>query len=81
MLLLLLDPNAAAPEKNARAKVQYLVAEMERSGTRIAIPTPALSEVLVRRGPVRAHEVVARINEHPVFSIEPFDARAAIELS
>jgi predicted nucleic acid-binding protein len=81
MLSLLLNPGAAAPDPNARAKVEHLIAEMERAGTRIAIPTPVLSEVLIRRGVEQSQAIVATINQHAVFSIEPFDARAAIEMA
>ena len=53
---------------------------LEKSKTRIIIPTPGLSELLVRAGPAGA-ALVAQIQRSSVFRIAPFDTRAAIELA
>jgi hypothetical protein len=88
MLLLFLHPGAPGPSdaagnplKHARQRVEHLIAELEKSGEKVAIPTPALSEVLVKMGKAEAQRVVEILNRRSVFSIEPFDQRAAIELA
>ena len=57
ILLLLLRPesgvpmdSAGKPVDHAPARVDFLIRELEKLGSRILIPTPALSEVLVRAG-------------------------------
>ena len=63
------------------ARVEHLIAELERSGTKVAIPTPALSEVLIQMTTADAHKTVETFNRKAIFSIEAFDQRAAIELA
>jgi len=88
MLLLLLRPDTPAvldgegrPIENAAARVEFLIHELENQGSRIIIPTPALSEVLVRAGAAASQQIVDAIAKRPVFRIEPFDTRAAIEVA
>lgn len=88
MLILFLNNQADGPRDEhgkpipyARKRVEYLIARLDRSGTKVAIPTPALSEVLVRRGPTEAQKIVEILNRKAVFSIESFDQLAAIELA
>ena len=88
MLLLLLrpsvsaplDPTTGKPVEQADARLAHHVAALEKSKTRIIIPTPGLSELLVRAGPAGA-ALVAQIQRSSVFRIAPFDTRAAIELA
>lgn len=63
-----------------RAKLDDLVGALEKSRTRIVIPTPALTELLVRAGKAREeiHNVLTRKS---AFEIAPFDVKAAIECS
>jgi hypothetical protein len=42
---------------------------------------PALSEALVKAGAVASLQIVEELQKHAVFSIEPFDTRAALEVS
>ncbi len=60
---------------------EFLVQELERAKTKIIVPTPALSEVLVRAGPAASQQIIEQLNKHAVFRIEPFDTRAAIEVA
>jgi hypothetical protein len=85
MLLLFLRPNSGQPLDSAgspiaqvQQRIAHLLQRLERSRTRIAIPTPALSEVLVRAGPA-APQIVETLNRSAVFKIVPFDSLAAIE--
>lgn len=84
-LLLLFRPNVGVPldsSGNPVEKVQerlsYLVKCLEKEKTKIVIPTPALSELLVRAG-AAGPPLVAQINKLAVFRIVPFDTLAAIE--
>jgi predicted nucleic acid-binding protein len=88
ILMLLFRPDVAVPTgrrgvpiEHARERIQFLVQQLEKAKTRIAIPTPALSELLVRAGSVASQKIVEDINKYAVFRIEPFDARAAIEVA
>ena len=58
--------------------LEYLLAELEKAKARVVIPSPALSEFLViaeESGP----DYLSAIDRQAIFSVEPFDTRAAIE--
>lgn len=85
MLLLFLRPSSGqpvdstgAPIAQVQQRIAHLLQRLERARTRIVIPTPALSEVLVRAG-AAAPQIVETLNRSAVFKIVPFDALAAIE--
>jgi len=87
-LLLMLAPSAAVPKDHTGKPIAYpkeridgLVLELAKSKTKIIIPTPALSEVMVRAGKVAASHYLAIIRRSAHFRIESFDERAAIELA
>lgn len=63
-----------------RAKLDDLVATLEKSRTKIVIPTPALTEVLIRAGKAR-EEVHNALTRKSAFEIAPFDVKAAMECS
>lgn len=63
-----------------RAKIDDLVAMLSKSKAKIIIPTPALTEVLVRAGKDREN-IYAKLANNSVFEIAPFDGKAAIECS
>ena len=88
ILLLLLRPEsgvpldaAGRPVDHAPARVDFLIRELEKQGSRILIPTPVLSEVLVRAGATASQQIIDAISRRPVFRIEAFDTRAAIEVA
>ena len=64
-----------------RERIEHLVQQLEKSRTKIIVPTPVLSEILVRAGQAASQEIVERLNKLAVFRIESFDARAAIEVA
>ncbi|MBN8606220.1 MAG: PIN domain-containing protein [Caulobacterales bacterium] len=72
------DPATGAPITKFAERVEYLIAQLEQTTTRIVIPTPALSEFLVRAGAAGA-PVVALLSKNKNFRIAEFDRRAAIE--
>lgn len=61
-----------------KAKLEHLIAELQRKKIKIVIPTPALAEFLARAGKMRdaSH---ARLSTTAAFRIAPFDSRAAME--
>ena len=63
-----------------RAKLDELVATLEKSRTKIVIPTPALTEVLIRAGKGR-EEIHNALTRKSAFEIAPFDVKAAMECS
>lgn len=73
-----LDPDTNQPVLRAVERLEYLIADLEKSRTRVIIPAPALSEFLViadESGP----DYLSEIDKKSTFSIESFDARAAVE--
>lgn len=88
VLMLLLQPDAhvpkgidGAPIDRPVERIAFLVEKLEKSRSKIIIPTPALSEVLVRADAGMAQMLVEKINSMSVFRVEPFDERAAIEVA
>lgn len=87
-LLLLLRPNVDAPLDRSTGKpvesverrLNQLVKTLERAKTKIVIPTPALSELLVRAG-TAGPALLQRITKQAVFRIVDFDTRAAVEVA
>ena len=61
-----------------RAKLDYLIQELQKKRTKILIPTPALTELMVRAGKAR-EEIHQKLSGTSVFQITPFDSRAAME--
>jgi len=62
-------------------RLNFLVETLEKARTKIVIPAPALSEILVRVVPTEAERLVEAINAKVIFRIEAFDVRAAIEVA
>lgn len=58
-------------------KLDHLVVELQKKRTKILIPTPALTELMVRAGKAR-EEIYQKLSKPP-FQITPFDSRAAME--
>lgn len=88
MLMLFLRPGAGVPTDasgqpvtDPKGRVEFLIEKLEDTRTKIAIPTPALSEVLIRAGAAASQHIVETLNKQVTFSIAPFDQRAAIEVA
>src|SRR4051812_15732611 len=86
MLMPLLRPNipvsagpGGVPIEKAKERIDYLVKTLEKEKTKIIVPTPVLSEILVRAGAEASDKIVDHLQRFAVFRIEPFDTRAAIE--
>lgn len=61
-----------------RAKLDHLVTELQKKRTKILIPTPALTELMVRAGGAR-DAIHLKLSGKSPFQITPFDSRAAME--
>jgi predicted nucleic acid-binding protein len=88
ILMLFLRPEVSIPAgpggvrvNLARERIEFLIQQLEKARTKIIVPTPVLSEVLVRAGSVASQEIVEKLNSLAVFRVESFDARAAIEVA
>lgn len=89
MLMLLFRPDVPARATDSKGKtidyvperVAHLVKTLESSKSRIVIPTPVLSELLVRASAEETQRILEEINRLAVFRIEPFETRAAIEVA
>ncbi|MGQ0529995.1 MAG: hypothetical protein ACT4PG_09320 [Panacagrimonas sp.] len=87
-LMLLVDPAAAPPldpatnkpVTQAKLRIEHLLSELQKSGERVGVPTPALSEVLVgAAGPI--HELVTELTAGYKLKTLAFDELAAIEVA
>jgi predicted nucleic acid-binding protein len=74
------DPNTNKPVIRAKDRVDFLLQTLQDASQRIVIPTPVLSEVLVRSG-ASGLAYVQIMQKAEVFDIRPFDEVAAIELA
>lgn len=76
-------PNGAdgLPIDRPKERIEYLIQQLDKAKTKIIIPTPALSEVLVRAGAEASQKIVEELQKFSVFRIESFDTRAAIEVA
>jgi hypothetical protein len=75
-----MDSESGEPVTFAKERVEHLVKSFESKRTRVIVPAPALSEVLVRAGKA-SQGYLNRIERSSVFRIESFDARAAVEVA
>jgi hypothetical protein len=75
-----MDSDGKLIEKG-KERLALLISSLEKARTRIIIPAPALSELLVRAGATASQQIVEEIGKASVFRIEAFDALAAIELA
>ncbi len=79
-LTLMFVPGAKHPIADAKERVDFLLSSLSGRGDQIVIPTPALSEILIKSGKAR-NSIIEQLTKNPRFVIAPFDVRAALELS
>ncbi|MGD0023289.1 MAG: hypothetical protein ABSC37_01495 [Xanthobacteraceae bacterium] len=87
-LLLMLRPGTPVPAgaggvpiDRPKERIEYLIQQLDKAKTKVVIPTPALSEALVRAGAAASQQIVEHLQRYSVFRVEPFDTRAAIEVA
>jgi len=85
---MLLAPSAGVPRDSdgnpvafARERIEGLIDDFARERAKIIIPTPALSEALVRADVSAAARYVAMLRQSRHFIICAFDERAALEVA
>lgn len=79
-LTLTFVPGAKHDIPNAKERIEFLISDLHGSGERIIVPTPALSEILVKSGTAR-NDIIQMLTKSPKFLVAPFDIRSALELS
>jgi PIN domain len=72
------DPTTCKPPERARERLDFLIETLDAEGVKLLIPTPALSEVLVKAGS-GGPAFLDELTSSSVFKIEDFDRRAAVE--
>ena len=75
-----IDPATGEPVPMARERIDYLIQCLEKARAKIIIPTPALSEVLVRAG-TAGPRILEHVQKSAILRIAPFDTLAAIEVA
>ena len=78
ILLFVFDESTKSSVPRAKERVEYLIDTLSKTGERIVIPTPALSECLVHAGPA-GPEYLNIIGRQACFRVASFDERAAVE--
>ncbi len=73
-------PDTNKPIGRFRERIDFLIKRLDKDKEKIIIPTPALSEILVRAGSA-GPEYLDRINTTSVFRPAPFDERGAVEVA
>ena len=74
------NPGTGESVTQFRKRIDNLVTNLESSRSKIIIPTPVLSEILVHAGSAGS-EYLDQLNSQSVFRIVPFDERAAVEVA
>ncbi len=87
-LVLLLDPNTQPPidpetgeaVAHAKERIEHLITTLDQSAAKVVVPTPALSEFLVKSD-AASSTYLDIMHKRSVFQIAPFDTRCAVELA
>ena len=75
-----LDPATGLPVEHAEVRIAELVTQLQKAKSVIIVPTPALSELLVKAG-TAGPGILQAVQRSSAFRIEGFDIRAAVELA
>jgi hypothetical protein len=68
------------PIKHAKERLEALIDRIAKDHEQILIPTPVLSELLVKVPPEKVTPLLDQLNTSIWFKVEAFDSAAAIEL-
>ena len=74
------DPETGSPVTRVKERIEFLVSELEKRREKIIVPTPALSELLVRAGDA-GPEYLEILGKSAAFKVVDFDQRAAVEVA
>ena len=75
-----IDYHTGKPVQYAHERIETLIEKLEEEKSKIIIPTPVISELLVHAGD-EIGSILDVIQKRAVFSVEPFDQIAAIEVA
>jgi hypothetical protein len=78
ILLFVFEENVRSSVSKAKERVEYLIDTLSKTGEKIIIPTPALSECMVHAG-LAGPEYLNIIGRQACFRVASFDERAAVE--
>jgi len=79
-VMLALRPGIPASVPRAKQRVEKLLADLQKAGERIVIPTPSLTEFLVHSG-TAGPKYLDTIQKASRFKIASFGVRAAVEVA
>ena len=74
------DPATMLPLTDCKKRIEFLIKQLSTAKIRILIPTPVLSEFLVKSGPNK-NDYLKEFLSSPHFKVGDFNQRAAIELA
>jgi hypothetical protein len=75
-----LDEVTGQPVTDCKARIDFLIAALQRNKAKIIIPTPALGEVFVKAGNA-APQWLQLLHKSRHFRVASFDERAALEFA
>lgn len=75
-----LHPETGKPVIHAAKRIQHLISTLDKAREKVIIPTPALSEFLVKADTASA-EYLQIMEKQAIFRVASFDKRAAVELA
>ncbi|WP_371181196.1 hypothetical protein [Xanthomonas sacchari] len=73
-----IDPESGKPVEHCIERIEGLLDDLEKEGVEIVVPTPVLSELLIK-APGREPEILSALTNRRAVRIVPFDSMAAIE--
>ena len=79
-LMIAMRPNIPASVDDAKERINYLLSNLQKAGERIVVPTPVLTELLIRAEQA-AGVYLDELQKSARFKLAPFGTRAAVEVS
>lgn len=75
-----IDPNTGDLVTKPRERIDHLIQNLSDAGVRVMVPTPVLSEVLVKAGSDK-DRILSEISSNRAFRVQAFDQRCAVEVA
>lgn len=75
-----IDASTGRPVERCQERVEFLISTLSKTGTKLVLPTPMITETLVSTGE-SASAYLDLLRRQSVFRIADFDQRAALECS
>ncbi len=74
------DTATGKPVEGCQNRIEFLISSLSKAGTKLVLPTPVVTEMLVSTGESAAG-VLEILRRQSVFRVADFDQRAALECS